>query len=100
MRTEYAGRVDEKFIGQTVTLFGWVHRRRDHGGVIFIDLRDREGLLQVVCDPDRAEVFANAEKVRNEFCLKIIGQVRRRPEGTLNENIVSGAVEVLAHRTR
>ena len=96
MRTEYAGRVDEKFIGQTVTLFGWVHRRRDHGGVIFIDLRDREGLLQVVCDPDRAEVFANAEKVRNEFCLKIIGQVRRRPEGTLNENIVSGAVEVLA----
>ncbi len=96
MRTEYAGRVDEKFIGQSVTLFGWVHRRRDHGGVIFIDLRDREGLLQVVCDPDRAEVFANAEKVRNEFCLKIIGQVRRRPEGTLNESIVSGAVEVLA----
>ncbi len=96
MRTEYAGRVDEKFIGQSVTLFGWVHRRRDHGGVIFIDLRDREGLLQIVCDPDRTEVFANAEKVRNEFCLKIVGQVRRRPEGTLNENIVSGAVEVLA----
>jgi aspartyl-tRNA synthetase len=96
MRTEYAGRVDAKFIGQTVTLFGWVHRRRDHGGVIFIDLRDREGLLQVVCDPDRAEVFASAEKVRNEFCLKIVGQVRKRPEGTLNENIVSGAVEVLA----
>ena len=67
MRTEYAGRVDEKFIGQTVTLFGWVHRRRDHGGVIFIDLRDREGLVQVVCDPDRADVFANAEKVRNEY---------------------------------
>jgi aspartyl-tRNA synthetase len=68
MRTEYAGRVDAGFIGQTVTLFGWVHRRRDHGGVIFIDLRDREGLVQVVCDPDtQPEVFANAEKVRNEY---------------------------------
>ena len=95
MRTEYAGRVDQRFIGQSVTLFGWVHRRRDHGGVIFIDLRDREGLLQVVCDPDRADVFANAEKVRNEFCLKIVGQVRRRPEGTANDALVSGAVEVL-----
>jgi aspartyl-tRNA synthetase len=79
MRTEYAGLVDAKFIGQAVTLFGWVHRRRDHGGVIFIDLRDREGLVQVVCDPDRPEVFANAEKVRNEYCLKITGTVRRRP---------------------
>ena len=95
MRTEYAGRVDEKFIGQTVTLFGWVHRRRDHGGVIFIDLRDREGLVQVVCDPDRPEVFATAEKVRNEYCLKLMGQVRRRPEGTINEGLVSGQVEVL-----
>ena len=95
MRTEYAGRVDEKFIGQTVTLFGWVHRRRDHGGVIFIDLRDREGLVQVVCDPDRAEVFANAEKVRNEYCLKLVGQVRKRPEGTINEGLVSGRIEVL-----
>jgi aspartyl-tRNA synthetase len=95
MRTEYAGRVDDKFIGQTVTLFGWVHRRRDHGGVIFIDLRDREGLVQVVCDPDRAEVFAHAEKVRNEYCLKIVGQVRRRPEGTINEGLVSGRIEVL-----
>ena len=84
MRTEYAGRVDEKFIGQTVTLFGWVHRRRDHGGVIFIDLRDREGLVQIVCDPDRPEVFAAAEKVRNEYCLRLMGQVRRRPEGTIN----------------
>ena len=70
MRTEYAGLVDAKFIGQTVTLFGWVHRRRDHGGVIFIDLRDREGFVQVVCDPDRADVFAAAEKVRNEYCLR------------------------------
>ncbi len=84
MRTEYAGRVDEKFIGQTVTLFGWVHRRRDHGGVIFIDLRDREGLVQVVCDPDRPEVFTTAEKVRNEYCLKVVGQVRARPAGTTN----------------
>jgi aspartyl-tRNA synthetase len=96
MRTEYAGLVDAKFVGQTVTLFGWVHRRRDHGGVIFIDLRDREGLVQVVCDPDRADVFANAEKVRNEYCLKITGSVRRRPEGTINANLVSGEIEVLA----
>ena len=95
MRTEYAGRVDEKFIGQTVTLFGWVHRRRDHGGVIFIDLRDREGLVQIVCDPDRPEVFATAEKVRNEYCIRLTGQVRRRPEGTINEGLVSGRVEVL-----
>jgi len=96
MRTEYAGLVDAKFIGQAVTLFGWVHRRRDHGGVIFIDLRDREGLVQVVCDPDRPEVFGQAEKVRNEYCLKITGMVRRRPEGTVNANLVSGEVEVLA----
>ncbi|MGE5665028.1 MAG: aspartate--tRNA ligase [Betaproteobacteria bacterium] len=96
MRTEYAGLVDEKFIGQTVTLYGWAHRRRDHGGVIFIDLRDREGLVQVVCDPDRAAVFASAEKVRNEFCLKVVGTVRARPEGTRNANLVSGGIEVLA----
>ncbi len=96
MRTEYAGLVDDKFIGQTVTLFGWAHRRRDHGGVIFIDLRDREGLVQVVCDPDRAAVFGNAEKVRNEFCLKVVGLVRARPEGTKNANLVSGGIEVLA----
>ncbi len=95
MRTEYAGRVDQRFIGQTVNLFGWVHRRRDHGGVIFIDLRDREGLVQVVCDPDRAEVFAVAERVRNEYCLKVVGQVRMRPEGTANTALVSGAIEVL-----
>ena len=98
MRTEYAGQVDQRFIGQTVTLFGWVHRRRDHGGVIFIDLRDREGLLQVVCDPDRADVFAAAEKVRNEYCLKIEGTVRARPEGTANDALVSGGVEVLCTR--
>ena len=95
MRTVYSGLVDEKFIGQTVTLFGWVHRRRDHGGVIFIDLRDREGLVQIVCDPDRPAVFSNADKVRNEYCLKVEGRVRARPEGTKNPNLISGGIEVL-----
>ncbi len=98
MRTEYCGLVDAKFIGQTVTLFGWVHRRRDHGGVIFIDLRDREGLVQVVCDPDRANVFAQAEKIRSEFCIKVVGAVRKRPEGTANANLVSGEIEVLCQQ--
>ena len=97
MRTVYSGLVDEKYIGQTVTLFGWAHRRRDHGGGIFIDLRDREGLVQVVCDPDRPEVFATADKCRNEYCLKVVGVVRARPEGTKNENLISGGVEVLCH---
>lgn len=95
MRTVYSGLVDEKLIGQTVTLFGWAHRRRDHGGVIFIDLRDREGLVQVVCDPDRPDVFSTADKCRNEFCLKVVGTVRARPEGTKNDNLISGGVEVL-----
>ncbi|HIU85178.1 MAG TPA: aspartate--tRNA ligase, partial [Candidatus Aphodousia gallistercoris] len=94
MRTEYAGLISEKFIGQTVTLYGWAHRRRDHGGVIFIDLRDREGLVQVVCDPDRPDVFATAESVRNEYCLKVVGLVRPRPEGTVNPDLISGKVEV------
>src|SRR5882762_1406778 len=97
MRTEYCGLVDSRFIGQSVTLFGWVHRRRDHGGVIFIDLRDREGLVQVVCDPDRPEMFNTAEIVRNEFCLKIVGKVRARPAGTENANLTSGKIEVLAY---
>ncbi len=97
MRTHYCGVVDATLLDQTVILCGWAHRRRDHGGVIFIDLRDREGLVQVVCDPDRAETFANAERVRNEFCLKITGKVRRRPEGTTNANMRSGQIEVLAH---
>ena len=97
MRTHYCGVVDATLLDQTVILCGWAHRRRDHGGVIFIDLRDREGLVQVVCDPDRAETFANAERVRNEFCLKITGKVRRRPEGTTNANMRSGEIEVLAH---
>jgi aspartyl-tRNA synthetase len=98
MRTEYAGLVDSKFIGQTVTLFGWVHRRRDHGGVIFIDLRDREGIVQVVCNPDRADVFAQAERIRNEYCVQIVGDVRPRPEGTVNPNLVSGEVEVVCRQ--
>ena len=84
-------------MGQTVSLCGWVHRRRDHGGVIFIDLRDREGLVQVVCDPDRAEMFKSAESVRNEFCLRITGLVRARPSGTENTGLTSGKVEVLCH---
>ena len=98
MRTEYCGLVDAKFTGQTVTLYGWVHRRRDHGGVIFIDLRDREGLVQVVCDPDRKDVFATAEKIRNEFCVQITGLVRARPEGTANTALTSGAIEVLCQQ--
>ncbi len=95
MRTTYCGLVSDTLLGQTVTLMGWAHRRRDHGGVIFIDLRDREGLVQIVCDPDRPEMFATAENVRNEFCLKIVGRVRARPAGTENANLVSGKVEVL-----
>jgi len=97
MRTTYCGLVSETLMGQTVTLMGWAHRRRDHGGVIFIDLRDREGLVQVVCDPDRPEMFKAAEGVRNEFCLKIVGKVRARPAGTENANLVSGKIEVLCH---
>jgi aspartyl-tRNA synthetase len=95
MRTTYCGLVSEALMGQTVTLMGWAHRRRDHGGVIFIDLRDREGLVQVVCDPDRPEMFKTAEGVRNEFCLKVVGKVRPRPAGTENANLTSGKVEVL-----
>jgi aspartyl-tRNA synthetase len=95
MRTTYCGLVSEALMGQTVTLMGWAHRRRDHGGVIFIDLRDREGLVQVVCDPDRPEMFKVAEGVRNEFCLKVVGKVRARPAGTENANLTSGRIEVL-----
>ncbi len=97
MRTTYCGLVSETLMGQTVTLMGWAHRRRDHGGVIFIDLRDREGLVQVVFDPDRADSFAVAEGVRNEFCLKITGLVRARPAGTENSGLTSGKIEVLGH---
>lgn len=95
MRTHYCGQLSTSQLDQTITLCGWVHRRRDHGGVIFIDLRDREGLAQVVCDPDRPEMFALAESIRNEFCLRVTGRVRRRPDGTTNPNMVSGEIEVL-----
>ncbi len=97
MRSHYCGLVTEALNGQTVSLCGWVNRRRDHGGVIFIDLRDREGYVQVVCDPDRPEMFKVAEDVRNEFCVQIKGVVRARPEGTTNDNLKSGKIEVLCH---
>ncbi len=96
MRTNYCGLIDRKYLGQTVSLCGWVHRRRDHGGVIFIDLRDREGLVQIVCDPDRAETFEVANGLRNEFVVRVEGKVRERPAGTVNSNLVSGEIEVLA----
>ncbi|HKE40855.1 MAG TPA: aspartate--tRNA ligase [Casimicrobiaceae bacterium] len=96
-RTDYCGRIDRKRLGETVTVCGWVHRRRDHGGVIFIDLRDREGLVQVVCDPDRPSTFSVAEKLRNEFVVSVTGRVRPRPEGTVNPNLTNGEIEVLAH---
>ncbi|HEX2197887.1 MAG TPA: aspartate--tRNA ligase [Burkholderiales bacterium] len=97
MRTHYCGELSAALVDRSVTLYGWAHRRRDHGGVIFIDLRDREGLAQVVFDPDRAQAFAVAERVRGEFVLRISGKVRRRPQGTVNPELRSGEVEVLAH---
>ncbi len=97
MRTHYCGEIDEALVGQEIEVCGWVHRRRDHGGVIFIDLRDREGLLQVVFDPDRPEIFAEAERIRSEYVLKVKGLVRPRPEGTVNPKMRTGKVEVLAH---
>ena len=97
MRSHYCGLVTEALIGQTVSLCGWVNRRRDHGGVIFVDLRDREGYVQVVCDPDRPEMFKIAEDLRGEFCIRVLGLVRARPEGTTNENLKSGKIEVLCH---
>ena len=97
MRSQYCGLVTEALIGQTVSLCGWVNRRRDHGGVIFVDLRDREGYVQVVCDPDRPEMFKVAEDLRNEFCVQVKGVVRARPEGTTNDNLKSGKIEVLCH---
>ncbi|HEV7394016.1 MAG TPA: aspartate--tRNA ligase [Burkholderiales bacterium] len=96
MRSQYCGFVSRANLGQTITVYGWVHRRRDHGGVIFIDMRDREGLVQIVCDPDTPETFATADKLRNEYVLKVVGRVRARPEGTVNPNLVSGEIEVLA----
>ena len=100
MRTHYCGLVTDAQMGETVTLCGWVNRRRDHGGVIFIDVRDREGYVQVVCDPDRAATFAVAEGVRNEFCVQLTGLVRARPSGTVNETIKSGKIEILCHELK
>jgi aspartyl-tRNA synthetase len=96
MRSHYCGQVNEQLIGQEVTVAGWVHRRRDHGGVIFVDLRDREGLLQIVFDPQAAAVFAEAERLRNEFVVRVRGRVRARPDGTVNPHLASGRVELLA----
>ena len=96
MRTHYCGEVGAPLVGQAVTVAGWVHRRRDHGGVIFIDLRDREGLLQVVADPSSVAVFREAERVRSEYVLRVTGTVRHRPEGTVNPRLASGEVELLA----
>ena len=97
MRSHYCGQLNESLDGQEITLCGWVHRRRDHGGVIFLDIRDREGLAQVVFDPDRAETFAKADRVRSEYVVKITGKVRLRPAGAVNPNMASGAIEVLGY---
>jgi len=95
MRSHYCGLVNEEHIGQEVVICGWVHRRRDHGGVIFLDMRDREGIAQIVFDPDTEESFANAERVRSEYVLQIKGIVRARPEGTVNEDMATGKIEIL-----
>ena len=95
MRSNYCGELNESFIDQEVQLCGWVHRRRDHGGVIFLDVRDREGIAQVVYDPDTVESFAMAEGVRNEFVIRVTGIVRLRPEGTVNSEMGTGKIEVL-----
>ena len=97
MRTHYCGELNSGHIGQEIELCGWVHRRRDHGGVIFLDLRDRAGLAQIVFDPDRAESFAIADSVRNEFVIKITGKVRHRPEGTINSDLTTGEIEILGY---
>ncbi len=97
MRSHYCGQLNESLDGQEITLCGWVHRRRDHGGVIFLDIRDREGLAQVVFDPDRAETFAKADRVRSEYVVRLTGKVRLRPEGARNANMASGAIEVLGY---
>src|SRR5256886_10494392 len=94
MRTEYCGLVSRAHLGQTIALCGWVHRRRDHGGVIFIDLRDREGLVQIVCDPDRADTFALGEKLRHAYCITETGGVNVRPAGTTKPHLLAGEIEV------
>ena len=98
MRSEYCGRIDRNHLGKSVSLCGWVQRRRDHGGVIFVDLRDREGLVQVVCDPDTPETFKIADRLRGEYVVRVEGKVRERPAGTVNPELASGEIEVLALR--
>src|SRR5262245_56915082 len=97
MRSHYSGDLDASLVGNDVELCGWVHRRRDHGGVIFLDVRDRNGMAQVVFDPDAADSFAKADRVRNEYVVRIAGRVRLRPEGTVNQDMKTGEVEVLGH---
>ena len=97
MRTHYCGELSAALVDRTVTLCGWAHRRRDHGGVIFVDLRDREGLAQVVFNPDRQEAFAIAERIRSEYVLRVSGKIRKRPEGSINPDMKSGEVEMLVH---
>src|SRR3989338_7085143 len=97
LRTHTSAEINKTTLDQTVTLAGWVHRRRDHGGLIFIDLRDREGIVQVVCDPQFKVPFQLAEKLRNEYVVQIQGKIRHRPAGTVNSNLTSGEVELLVH---
>jgi aspartyl-tRNA synthetase len=97
MRTDYCGNINSSYIGQTVTLCGWVNRSRDLGGVIFLDLRDREGVVQVVFDPDLADVFDTANSLRNEFCVQLSGLVRARPEGQVNKDMSTGEIEMLGN---
>src|SRR5262245_52628101 len=97
MRTHYCGELGAALVDRTVTLCGWAHRRRDHGGVIFVDLRDREGLAQIVFNPDRKEAFTIAERIRGEYVLKVTGKLRKRPEGSTNPDMKSGEVEMLVH---
>ena len=98
MRSHYCGQIDRSLIGEELTVAGWLHRRRDHGGVIFVDLRDREGLVQVVFDPDDPEMFAQAERLRGEYVLAVQGTLRARPEGTVNRELPTGEVELLAKK--
>ena len=98
MRSHYCGQINESHVDEIVTLYGWMHRRRDHGGVIFIDLRDREGIVQVVYDPDAEETFTTAERVRSEYVLRIEGKVRIRPEGTENPDMATGRIEILGQK--
>src|SRR5579864_7687590 len=96
MRSHYCGQITAELLDQEVKLAGWVHRRRDHGGVIFVDMRDREGVVQVVVAPENKEIFAKAESLRSEFVVQVVGRVRRRPAGTVNKDLATGEVEVAA----